>query len=429
MKIAYFDAFSGIAGDMTIAALIDAGASFATLAAGLDSLGTGARFSVEKTKRKGIAATKFNIEFEDQKKHRHLPHIVKMIEAASLPDPVKQNAIKVFETLGAAEAQVHGTTIEKVHFHEVGAVDSICDIVGACYALHLLGVEAVHASPVNTGSGTITADHGVMPVPTPATALLLKGIPAYARGPETELTTPTGAALLAALSKGFGPMPAMAIEASGFGAGTKDFPMMANVVRVLIGESTSARESTRVSILEANIDDSTPEILGYAVERLLAAGALDVTLSPVFMKKQRPATLLSVLANPQDQERLADLIFAETSTVGLRIHHAERRVQPRHHETVQTPFGPIRIKVTPTGAAPEFEDAKALAQAKGVPLKQIYAAAIAAWSSPGTDHSFPVNEGCLPGTDHSVPGAEGAERTERSVPQRNSPTKEIPHAE
>jgi hypothetical protein len=408
MKIAYFDAFSGIAGDMTVGALIDAGAGPQALIAGLDSLATGARFSVEKTRRQGIAATKFDIAFEDQKKHRHLPHIVRMIQEASLPDRVKQNAIRVFETLGAAEAQVHGTSIEKVHFHEVGAIDSICDIVGACLGLHLLGVEAVYASPVNTGSGTITADHGLMPVPAPATALLLKGIPAYARGPETELTTPTGAALLAALARGFGPLPAMTIESSGFGAGAKDFPMMANVVRVLIGHTTSAPEATLISVLETNIDDSTPEILGYAVERLLAAGALDVTLEPVFMKKQRPATRLSVLAHPQDQERLADLIFAETSTAGLRIYHAERRVQPRRHETVQTPYGPLRIKVTPTGASPEYEDAKALAQSSGQPLKVIYAAALAA------------------GTACSVPAAPDAPPADLAAHQTR---KETPNAE
>ncbi len=381
MKIAYFDAFSGIAGDMTVASLIDAGASFDSLTAGLDSLATGARFSIEKTKRQGIAATRFLVEFEDQKKHRHLPHIVKMIEAAALPEPVKQNAIKVFETLGAAEASVHGTSIEKVHFHEVGAIDSICDIVGACLGLHLLGVEAVYASAVNTGSGTIEADHGVMPVPTPATALLLKGIPAYARGPQTELTTPTGAALLAALSRGFGAMPALTIERSGFGAGTKDFPGTPNVVRVLIGESSGAAEATLISVIEANIDNSTPEILGYATERLLSAGALDVTLEPIFMKKQRPAARLSVLALPQDQERLASLLFAETSTAGLRIHQAERRVQPRHHVEVQTPFGAVRVKVTPTGASPEFEDCRQLAAVSGTPLKEIFAAAIAAYGS------------------------------------------------
>ncbi len=382
MKIAYIDAFSGIAGDMTVAALIDAGADAQVLFAGLDSLGTGARFKAEKTKRKGISATKFDIEFEDQKKHRHLPHIVKMIEAAALPERARQNAIKVFETLAAAEASIHGTTIEKVHFHEVGAIDSICDIVGACLGFELLGVEALHASPVNTGSGTVEADHGVMPVPTPATALLLKGIPAYARGPETELTTPTGAAILAAIGQGFGPMPPMVIERSGFGAGTKDFPMMANVVRVLIGEATGAREATRIAVIEASIDDTTPEVLGYAMERLLEAGALDVTLQPVMMKKQRAATVVQVLANLEDRERLADLLFAETTTFGLRIWDAERRVQGRRHVEVQTPYGAVRIKVASNGAAsPEFEDCRKLALQTGTPLKEILAAATAAYRS------------------------------------------------
>ncbi|MBI5083125.1 MAG: DUF111 family protein, partial [Acidobacteria bacterium] len=337
MKIAYFDAFSGIAGDMTVASLIDAGADAQALFTALDSLATGARFSVEKTKRAGIAATSFHIAFEDQKKHRHLPHIVKMIEAAALPDPVKANAIAVFNALGAAEARVHGTTIEKVHFHEVGAVDSICDIV------------------------------------------LLAGKPVFARGPETELTTPTGAAIVAALARSCGPLPAMNILNSGFGAGSKDFPGMANVLRVLIGETTAAPESTLVSVIEANIDDSSPEILGYAMERLLEAGALDVTLQPVFMKKQRPATLLQVIARPEDQERLADVLFSETSTLGLRITHAERRVQPRTVVQVETPYGPVRVKLSPGGAAaPEFEDCRRLAAQSGLPLKEIYAAALRA---------------------------------------------------
>lgn len=381
MRIAYIDAFAGIAGDMTVAALIDAGADPQALIAGLDSLGTGATFHVEKTKRQGIAATKFDVAFTDQKKHRHLPHIVKMIEAAGLlPVPVQQNAIRVFETLAAAEAQVHGTSIEKVHFHEVGAVDSICDIVGACLGLQLLGVEAVYASAVNTGSGTIVADHGVMPVPAPATALLLKGIPAYARGPETELTTPTGAALLAALARGFGAMPAMTISACGFGAGTKDFPGTANVVRVLVGEMVQTPESSMVAVLEANIDDATPEVLGHAMECLMGAGALDVTLQPVQMKKQRPATLLQVIARPEDQERLAAMIFAETTTFGLRITQAERRVQARTQVEVETAYGRVRVKTAASGtASPEFEDCRQLAIASGQPLKEILAAAVAAY--------------------------------------------------
>ncbi len=381
MKTAHFDAFSGIAGDMTVAALIDAGAPAEALFAGLDSLGTGARFSVERVKRHGISGTKFNVGFEDTHKHRHLPHIVKMIEASALPETAKSNAVHVFEVLGAAEAQVHGVPIEKVHFHEVGAVDSICDIAGACYALELLGIESVHCSPINTGSGTVEADHGTMPVPTPATALLLTGIPAYARGPETELTTPTGAALMAALSAGFGVMPPMVIAAQGFGAGTKDFPQMANVLRVMIGESSGALELTAVSVLEANIDDCTPQVLGFAMERLFEAGALDVTLSPLLMKKQRPGSLLRVIATPDTREALAAIIFQETTTLGLRVYEAERRVQSRGFETVETPFGPVRVKVGEFGASPEYDDCRELALKTGVPLKEILSVATLVWKA------------------------------------------------
>ena len=308
MKIAYFDAFSGLAGDMTVGALIDAGADAAALFAGLESLGAGARFRAERVKKKGITGTQFIVEHEDQKKHRHLPHIVKMIEAAALPEAAKRDAVRIFNALGEAEAQVHGVPVEKVHFHEVGAVDSICDIVGAAHALHLLGVEKVYYSAINTGSGTVEADHGVMPVPTPATALLLRGKPVYARGPETELTTPTGAAIAAALGAGFGPMPPMRIEAAGFGAGTKEFPTHANMLRALIGEASGAAEASRVLVLEANIDDSTPEVLGYAMDRLLASGALDVTLQPVYMKKQRPGTLIQALCRPEDRDRIAGVL-------------------------------------------------------------------------------------------------------------------------
>ena len=381
MKIAHFDAFSGIAGDMTVAALIDAGAPADDLFAGLDSLATGARFTVERVKRHGIAGTKFNVEFEDQKTHRHLPHIVKMIEASALSEMVKANAIHVFEVLGAAEAQVHGVPIEKVHFHEVGAVDSICDIVGACYGLELLGIESVHCSPINTGSGTVEADHGTMPVPTPATALLLTGKPAYARGPETELTTPTGAALMTALAAGFGALPPMQLSAQGFGAGTKDFPQMANLLRVLIGETSGAAESTTVSVLEANIDDCSHQVLGYAMERLFGAGALDVTLSPLVMKKQRPGSLLRVIATTETREDLVAIIFNETTTLGLRVYEAERRVQARVHETVETPFGPVRVKVGEYGASPEYEDCRELALKTGVPLKEIFAVATLVWKA------------------------------------------------
>lgn len=379
MKIAFFDAFSGIAGDMTVAALIDAGADADALIRGLDSLGTGARFKVERVKLKGIMASRFTVEHEDQKKHRHLPHIVKMIEAADLPACARRDAIRVFEVLGEAEATVHGTPVEKVHFHEVGAVDSICDIVGSCLGLNLLGIEAVYCSPINTGSGTVVADHGVMPVPAPATALLLKGKPVYASGPETELTTPTGAALMAVLSQGFGPMPAMTISSTGFGAGTKEFPGQANVLRLIVGETSTAAETVSVSVIEANIDDSTPEVLGYAMDRLFAAGALDVTLQPVFMKKQRPGILVQVIAKPEDRDALCRILMNETSTIGVRFALAERMVAERRWVEVETGHGRVRIKIAGTTAAPEFEDCRTLASETGLPLKQIMSAALAAY--------------------------------------------------
>lgn len=376
MKICYLDAFSGIGGDMTVGALADAGADSDALIEALDSMATGASFHFEKVKRRGIAATKFHVEGVETKAHRHLPHILRMIDGAGKLSPtVKQNAASVFQRLAEAEAQVHGTSIEKVHFHEAGAVDSIADIVGACFAFHSLGIDEIYCSKINVGSGTVSMDHGVLPVPAPATAALLKNVPIYARGPETELTTPTGAALAVTLGKGFGPMPAMKIVATGFGAGTKDFPDHTNLLRVLIGESTLAVESITVSVIEANIDDSSPQVLGYAMDRLLEAGALDVTLQPLLMKKNRQGTLLSIIAKPEDLERLAAIALAETSTLGLRIHTAERRVQARSVIEVETPHGTVRMKVTSAGFAPEYDDCRKLAAASGKPVKQIIAEA------------------------------------------------------
>jgi pyridinium-3,5-bisthiocarboxylic acid mononucleotide nickel chelatase len=374
MKICYLDAFSGISGDMTVGALIDAGADAAALFASLGALGTGAKFEVEKTKRRGIAASKFRVLGGDGKTHRHLSHILKIIDDAGISDRAKQNASAVFQRLGEAEAKVHDIPIEKVHFHEVGAVDSICDIVGACIGLNLLDIGEVYSSPLNVGSGTVKTEHGVLPVPAPATAELLAGKPIYARGPALELTTPTGAAIAGTLATEFGALPPMRVIASGYGAGDHDFPEHANVLRVLIGETSAAAESTTVAVLEANIDDSSPQVLGYAMERLLEAGALDVTLAPVQMKKSRPGTLLSVIARPEDREMLARLIFEETSTLGLRIHSAERRVKARRFVEVTTPHGAVRIKIAEDGSfAPEYEDCRRIARESGVPLKQIIA--------------------------------------------------------
>jgi pyridinium-3,5-bisthiocarboxylic acid mononucleotide nickel chelatase len=376
MKICYLDAFSGISGDMTVGALIDAGADDASLVHILDSLGTEASFQVEKVSRRGVAASKFHVIAGEAKGHRHLKDILELIANSAAPYPVKQNAAAVFQRLGDAEAKVHGIPLAKVHFHEVGAVDSICDIVGACAGFHLLGVDGIYSSALNVGSGTVLTEHGVLPVPAPATAELLTGKPIYARGPAVELTTPTGAAIAVTLSKDFGPLPPMRISATGYGAGDKDFPEHANVLRVLVGETSDTRESTTVAVLEANIDDSSPQVLGYAMERLLEAGALDVTLEYVLMKKNRPGTLVRVIAKPEDRETLAQMMFAETSTLGLRIYSAERRVQARHILEVETPHGTVRMKISGDGSfAPEYDDCRKLALDSGIPLKQILAEA------------------------------------------------------
>jgi pyridinium-3,5-bisthiocarboxylic acid mononucleotide nickel chelatase len=374
MPTCYFDPFSGISGDMTVGALIDAGADPHILFEILETLGTGAQFEIEKSKRRGIAASKFHVRAVETKSHRHLPHIVKIIEASAMPEPAKQKAIAVFRRLGEAEAQVHGVPIEKVHFHEVGAVDSICDIAGACTALHLLSVDEIACAPVNVGSGTVNTEHGVLPVPAPATALLLQGRPIYSRGPAMELTTPTGAAIVTALASEFGPMPPMRIASIGYGAGDHDFKEHANVLRAIVGERTRAVESTTVSVIEANIDDSTAEVLGYAMERLFQGGALDVAMSPLFMKKNRAGTMLTVLARPEDQEALVAIVFQETSTLGLRIHTAERRVQDRRFQQIDLGYGVVRMKVAQSGAfSPEYDDVRAVALASGKPLQQVIA--------------------------------------------------------
>jgi len=382
VRIAYFDAFSGIAGDMTVAALIDAGADVRTLTDGLATLGTSATFKVEPAKRAGIAGTRFIVEAPAVNQHRHLHHISEIIDGSGLPATTKARAHKVFLTLAQAEASVHGIGIDRVHFHEVGAVDSICDIVGACYGLDLLGIERLHMSDVNVGSGTVKCDHGLMPVPAPATAKLLSGRPTYAAGPTVELTTPTGAAFAAALAETFGPMPAMKVEKIGFGAGTKDFPGHANMLRVMVGEASAATEAATVTVIEANIDDTTPQVLGYTMDRLFEEGALDVALQPLQMKKNRQGTLLRVIAKPEDQEKLAQLILSETTSLGVRMYSAQRRVLERRIVPVTTPYGEVRMKVSQEGsAAPEYDDCQQLARARRVPLKDVIAAAHFAYQS------------------------------------------------
>ncbi len=361
---------------MTVGALLDAGADWPALETALKSLQLDAEYRVEKTKRKGIAASKFSVQFSEQKKHRHLPHIEKIIDNGELSPKAKGNALAVFRRLGEAEAKSHSVPVEKVHFHEVGAVDSISDVVGACVALDLLGIGEVRSSQINVGSGTVNTEHGTLPVPTPATTELLKDFPVYSAGPQSELTTPTGAALITTLAAGFGALPAIRVLSQGFGAGDKDFPQQANVLRVLIGERTEAAEATVVTVLEANIDDSSPQVLGYTMERLFAAGALDVTLTPIFMKKNRPGTMVSVIAAPETVENLSGILFAETTTLGVRAHSADRRVLARYFAEVETIHGKVRVKYTDAGSfAPEFDDCRKLAESRGVPLRTVIAEA------------------------------------------------------
>ncbi len=404
MRVAYFDAFSGVSGDMTVGALIDAGADSKELIHGLEHLNLGAAYQTEKVNRFGIAATKFHVlegegtphhhapgeshdhthngESHSHHGHRSLSQILELIDAATIPGPVKTNSKKVFQRLGEVEAAIHGVPLNDVHFHEVGAVDSIADIVGACYGLHLLEVEDVFCSPVNVGSGTAKMAHGVLPVPAPATAALLREKPVYVDGPAVELTTPTGAAIVSTLASAFGPMPPVAIHSLGYGAGTKDFKDRANVLRITIGERKTIAEAQTVTLLEANIDDTTPQVLGYTMDALFAAGALDVTLTPILMKKNRAGQMLTVVAKPEAKDALASLILRETTTLGLRITSAERRTLARDFVEVRTAYGPVRVKVSETGFAPEFDDCRALAKEKNVPLKDVIAAAnFAYWNS------------------------------------------------
>ena len=379
MTLCYFDAFSGLAGDMLTGALADAGADQSAITAAVQSLVPEATVTWESVLRRGITATKFRVTANQPAKHRHLSGILKMIAAADIPETARARAVRVFEVLGEAEASVHGVPLEKVHFHEVGAVDSIADIVGTALALDLLGIDQIYCSPINVGSGTVNTEHGILPVPAPATARLLCGKPVYARGPALELTTPTGAAVMAALARDFGAMPPMRIRAIGYGAGDHDFKEHANVLRVIVGAPSGAVETTTVSVIEANIDDASPQLIGYTMELLLAAGALDVVIIPAQMKKNRPGIILQAVVEPEKREELGAILFRETTTLGIRFYSAERRVQNREWIPVNTPWGIVRIKAGPHGFAPEYEDARRIAEVSGMPLKTVLAEAAHAY--------------------------------------------------
>jgi uncharacterized protein (TIGR00299 family) protein len=380
MNLVYFDCFSGISGDMTLGALIDAGCDVARLRSELRSLQVpGWEISAEKVWKNGMAATYAKVKTEDQKKHRSLTDILEILEKSELVPQVRDRASSIFQRLGEAEARVHDVPVEKIHFHEVGAVDAIVDIVGACIGFQSLGIDKFACSPLNVGGGSAKMAHGVLPVPAPATANLLQGKPTYSNGVQRELVTPTGAAIVATLCDSFGPQPPMTVSAIGYGAGTTDLEGQPNVLRIMVGESAEkavAGYDEEVSVIEANLDDMNPQIYGYFLERALAAGALDVYTTPVQMKKNRPGTLLTVLCKPQDTNALTSMIFAETTTFGVRTTNAQRRILPREHVSVSTTFGDVRIKLSRVNGrilhvSPEFDDCRKLAVEKNVPLQEV----------------------------------------------------------
>ena len=389
MKIAYFDCFSGVSGDMTLGALLACGADEAEFRARLGALDVpGCELSVQRVTRKGITATDVDVRLveQDQGHGRHLSDIAEILAGSSLPPRVTQNALAVFTRLADAEAKIHGTSRDQIHFHEVGAVDAIVDIVGSCLLLDMLGVERVVTSSIPCGYGTIACQHGIMPVPAPATMELLQGFPVHSVDIRGELVTPTGAALLTTLSDPAmaGKMPAMRVLSNGFGAGKKQFkPDMPNLLRVILGETEDASDRTpqTVAVLETNLDDQNPEGFDLLMERAFAAGALDVFFAPIQMKKNRPATLLTLLCPPDKADALAGLLFRETGTFGVRAREQRRWTLTRSWRTVTTEFGHVRLKAgvwqgEEVTAAPEYEDCKRAAMEHGVPLRRVYEAAL-----------------------------------------------------
>ena len=429
MRIAYLECFSGMSGDMFLGALVDAGVPVKLLEETVTALYVGARLEVSRVDRSGIAASKVDVYAHGEKDlprevyweqrgqhgqghehgdahghsddHQHEPsgagtapehshgrslsEIKRIISAAPISEGGKRNAIAIFESLGATEAKIHNTDIEAVHFHEVGAVDAIVDIVCAAVGFEALGVDELICSPLNVGGGTVKCAHGDFPVPAPATVELLKGAPVYSSGIQAELVTPTGAAIVKTLAARFSAFPEMKIQKSGYGAGTRNLPGHANVVRLTIGEAQSSVETNTsqetITVLESNLDDLNPQVVGYVMDRLLEEGALDAFCLPVQMKKNRPGALLTVLCRPEDAARLTHLVFAETTTLGVRQREERRRVLARRWINVETPWGEVRMKIasingTITTYAPEYEDCRKIAAQHHVPLKSVMQEAV-----------------------------------------------------
>ena len=381
MRIAYLDCSSGISGDMTLAALIDSGASLSDIQQSIDSMALGAKLSVSQVRKRGFRASKLHIVAPLDPVHRDLEQILACITVAKLSPGARRIAVRIFERLAKAESSVHGVSIDQVHFHEVGAIDSIVDIVGCAVAWDQLGIEQAVACPVPTGSGFVQIAHGRVSVPAPATAQLLKGIPLAKCNLPFELTTPTGAAILAELIGSFGPLPSMQIESIGAGAGTMDLEDRPNLLRIFLGSSPQDSASVGISSdtvveLETNLDDITGEQIGFAIEQLWRAGALDVFTTGIQMKKSRPGTLLSVLASPDQASRIEQVLFQHTGTLGIRKTLKQRSILRRRHIQVDTPWGKVDCKMVihPDGSfgfSPEYESCKEIALKHGLKLSEV----------------------------------------------------------
>jgi pyridinium-3,5-bisthiocarboxylic acid mononucleotide nickel chelatase len=411
-RVLYFDCFSGISGDMALGAMLDAGLPLDDLKSALGSLALDAHVHADRVLRTGVSATKFSVhehhhaggspehahdrtEHADHHqhhdhRHRSLREIFALIDGSRLTPAGRERAKAMFQRLGEAEAAIHQMPVEQVHLHEVGAVDSIIDIVGIVFAMEWSGADRIVCSPLNVGGGMVHSAHGVFPVPAPATVRLLGSTPVYSGAVQKELVTPTGALIATTYATSFGPLPAMSVERVGYGAGDRDDPATPNVLRILIGRETDARagagEAERVTVIECEIDDMNPQIFGVVMDRLYAAGALEVFYIPVQMKKNRPGTLLTVVARPERRPEMTDVIFRETTTIGLRHYDVDRECLQREMVSVETPLGSVRFKVARRdgrvmNAVPEFDDCAKLAAANNLPVKEVQAIAANAYGA------------------------------------------------
>jgi uncharacterized protein (TIGR00299 family) protein len=378
MKIAYFDCFSGASGDMILGALIDAGLSARGLRDELKKVRIPTiQIRVKKVLKRGISATQVLVEGKKEKRpYRNLREIVRIIERSGVKTEVKEKSKEIFERIAMVESKIHQMPMEEIHFHELGGLDSIVDIVGSVWGLQQLGIEKIHVSKVNVGAGFVRCEHGILPVPAPATLTLMEGKPIYSSGVEKELLTPTGAAILTTLGSHFGSMPPLHVERVGYGAGRDDLPHP-NLLRLIIGSSDSTSENEKVVIIETNIDDMNPQFYDYIMEKLLAMNVLEVFLTPILMKKNRPGTLLTVIGPSKNRPAITEFLLKETTTLGLRWHEEERAKAERETLTKETPYGKIRFKLARwegrvVNISPEYEDCKRLALKEGIPLKDVF---------------------------------------------------------